>query len=108
MILRTRLFSRKAALALGLLLPLAACASQREATSPPAGGGLEGACSAEAADFALGELYGPTLAQDAREAAGAEIVRALRPGQAVTMEYRADRLSLVLGEDGRVSDVRCG
>ena len=30
------------------------------------------------------------------------------PGDAVTMDYRADRLNIVIGEDGAVVEVKCG
>jgi len=35
-------------------------------------------------------------------------MRALRPGQVVTMEFDARRLTLELDGDGRVVRVRCG
>jgi len=48
------------------------------------------------------------LGEEARLAAGATVVRALRPGEVVTMEYRGDRLTLTLDESGKVSAVNCG
>ncbi len=30
------------------------------------------------------------------------------PGEAVTMDYRPDRLNFVIGEDGKIREVRCG
>lgn len=44
---------------------------------------------------------------DARAATGAVVVRRIRPGQAVTMEFSADRLTLEIA-DGRVVSARCG
>ena len=29
-------------------------------------------------------------------------------GDMVTMDYRSDRLNIIIGDDGRVADVRCG
>jgi len=43
-----------------------------------------------------------------RERSQAKIARALKPGQAVTMEFNAQRVSLVLDSRGIVSAVRCG
>ena len=41
-------------------------------------------------------------------AAGAQNVRTIRPGEAVTMDYRETRLNIELGEDGRIKRLRCG
>lgn len=65
-------------------------------------------CDAAKAQFAVGQTYSDTLATEAKEAAGAKVVRQLLPGQAVTMEFRGDRLNLETGEGGRVVSVRCG
>lgn len=87
-----------------LLTALAACAgTPATAERPP----LE-ACDATAAQFAVGDSYSDDLAERARVAAGAKIARGLFPGQAVTMEYRGDRLNLRVDEQGRVTDVNCG
>jgi hypothetical protein len=37
-----------------------------------------------------------------------QIVRFEEPGYAYTMEYRADRLRIVIGEDGKIKRVLCG
>jgi Peptidase inhibitor I78 family len=65
-------------------------------------------CDAAKAQFAVGQTYSDTLAAEAKAAAGAKVVRQLLPGQAVTMEFRGDRLNLETGEGGRVVSVRCG
>jgi hypothetical protein len=65
-------------------------------------------CSAAPVQNLVGELYTPELGEQARVAAGARVERALRPGQIVTMEFRADRLSFTLDEKGRISSVSCG
>jgi uncharacterized protein involved in copper resistance len=65
-------------------------------------------CDPAKAQFAVGQAYSDTLAERARVAASARTVRRLSPGQAVTMEFRADRLNLETGEDGRIATVRCG
>ena len=65
-------------------------------------------CNAELVQNLVGELYTPELGEQARVTAGARVERALRPGQIVTMEFRADRLSFTLDEKGRISEVNCG
>ena len=39
---------------------------------------------------------------------GAHMARVLRPGQMITKEYNAQRLSLVVDDNGRITAVRCG
>ena len=72
-----------------------------EPGSPPA-------CREAGASFALGQRYSDRLARRARRAAGAGVVRKLAPGQAYTMEYRADRLNLDVDRRGRIRAIRCG
>ena len=65
-------------------------------------------CKEENARFAVGELYSDELAERARRAAGASIVRKTVPGGADTMELRADRLNLDVDRSGRIQSARCG
>jgi hypothetical protein len=65
-------------------------------------------CNESAARFAVGQLADAKLAEEARVRAGAQRVRMVRPGQMVTMEYDAGRLTLDIDAAGRVSGVRCG
>ncbi len=65
-------------------------------------------CDATKARFAVGEAFDAALLERARTAAGAAVARRLHPDQPVTMEYRGDRLNMLVGDDGEVSAVRCG
>lgn len=65
-------------------------------------------CDATRAEFAVGQAYSDALAEQARAAAGARIVRRLVPGQMVTMEFSAERLNLDTDASGKVAAVRCG
>jgi len=76
-----------------------------QAETPAANGD---GCNAEAVLRLVGELYTPELGEEARVTAGARVERALRPGQIVTMEFRADRLTFMVDEKGRISTVSCG
>ena len=73
---------------------------------PPTHGA--GACDAAAAQGLVGQAATSALAADAQRLAGAGTMRWLRPGQMVTMEYRADRLNIQIDEQNRVIAVRCG
>lgn len=44
----------------------------------------------------------------ARRVSRARVVRVLRPGQIVTMEFRADRLNLDVDARGIITGARCG
>lgn len=76
---------------------LAACETQ-VAEAP-----VEDACGA--AD--LQHLVG-TPASGAEEVAAPGSVRMIRPGDAVTMDYRADRLNFELDAEDRIDRVYCG
>ena len=66
------------------------------------------ACREAPAHFALGQPYSDQLGRRARRRAGAWTVRTIEPGKVYTMEFRADRLTMVLDARGRVRAVRCG
>ena len=89
-----------------LLLALGACAAPPE-REPPAPA-LPGGCDASKAQFAVGHPPGLAILDQARERSGARMLRTLRPGQLVTMEYNAERLNLELDSSGTVVRVRCG
>lgn len=65
-------------------------------------------CNADPAQFAIGQAHTDALADKARKAAGAKVVRRLVPGQVVTMEFSPERLNLETDEKGVVVAVRCG
>ncbi len=67
-----------------------------------------GRCDAAPAQGLIGKRGSDALAETARRSAGAGIVRTLRPGAMVTMEYRVDRLNVVVDEKGMVTAIRCG
>lgn len=92
-------------IALPLLLVLAGCAIA-PAPAPVDPGG--GACNAAGAQFVVGRNADAATQEAARLRSGARIVRTLRPGQVVTLEYSGERLNLELDANGRVTRVRCG
>lgn len=94
---------------IALLLPLlvAACA---QTAAPPAAPAPSpgGTCQAAGARFAVGQVATGALLADAQRRAGAQQVRVLRPGQAVTLEFNPARLNLEVDATERVTGVRCG
>lgn len=66
----------------------------------------------ECRNMALGQFVGremtPRLHTRLRRASGARDVRVVRPGEAVTMDFRADRLTVYVGPRGRIDRLSCG
>lgn len=93
----------QAALTLALSAGLAACTTTESPPSPPA---EAGACNADAAQSLVGKPA--SSAEEARAASGARAMRVVRPGQAVTMDYRPDRLNVELDASDIVVRISCG
>ena len=85
---------------------LAACAQLPPVDDTPEMGG--GQCDASK----LGDLVGKTatsaLVADAQKRAGARTTRVIKPGMAVTMDYRTDRLNIDVTDRNVVTATRCG
>jgi hypothetical protein len=67
-----------------------------------------GSCKAEAAQKLVGQARSDALGQEALKLTGAKAIRWIRPGDAVTMDYRMDRLNIDLDAQGRVTRIHCG
>jgi hypothetical protein len=65
-------------------------------------------CNAEKLDSLIGKPRSEAVTAEAKRLSGAKIVRWLTPGMMTTMEFRADRLNLHLGTDGKIGSARCG
>lgn len=77
------------------------------APPPPAENDMD-SCNADTARPVIGKTATAEVVEEARKAAGAGIARTLKPGQVVTMEYRADRLNIDVDERNVITNVRCG
>ncbi len=91
---------------LPLLLLATACAPAPARDQTPVMGG--GACDAAPVQDLVGKPSGEALGADALARSGAKVMRWIRPGQVVTMEYREDRLNLHLDDKGVVARINCG
>jgi len=66
-------------------------------------------CNADAAQSFVGQQAGDDVVAQAQAAAGAKgAVRVIKPGQAVTMDFRADRLNVEVDEQGVIVRISCG
>ena len=88
-----------------LALAAAACTQERPATAPAAPGVQ---CNANNLQSLIGQPRSEALIAEAKRLSGAKMVRYLTPDMMVTMEFRADRLNLHVGSDGKVASARCG
>lgn len=65
-------------------------------------------CNADAVQSLVGQASSDAVIEQARADSGASSVRALKPGDAATMDYREDRLNIELDADGVIQSLRCG
>ena len=93
-------------------LILAGCSTPHRAQSEGAAPASvlvdDGRCHAEQAQFAVGKPVTEALLDSAKSRSGAQTVRALKPSDAVTMDYRSERLNLNTDADGTVLRANCG
>ena len=90
----------------GLLALTMGCATTTpEAEIPDHGAG---ACNAAPVQDLVGRAATQELGADAVRRSGARALRWIGPNDAVTMDYRTDRLNIDLDGRGRVKALRCG
>ncbi|WP_225207203.1 I78 family peptidase inhibitor [Novosphingobium huizhouense] len=65
-------------------------------------------CAAGQLAVLLQHVPGPRTRAAVERFAAPAPVRWVRPGAAVTPDYRAERLNLILDEDERIAALRCG
>ena len=97
--------------AIGLLgsLAIAGCSSlQPDPGRPGERAAASGACHAEPVQWAIGEeATQQTMARVWRES-HAGLIRPIAPDQAVTADFRQDRVNVELDADNRIVRIRCG
>ncbi|MCD6006260.1 hypothetical protein J4377_15210 [Halomonas sp. XH26] len=110
--------SRLAAL-LASVLPvsvlLVACAGSPDnvsAPAPPTVGQTSSVtnttCDADAVQYAIGSPFDEANVPTLQSESGAKQVRVLRPNSAATMDYREDRLNILLESNDMIEALRCG
>lgn len=65
------------------------------------------ACDAAAVQDWRGRRYTPALGEELLRRTGAETLRPVRPGEAVAMDFRSDRLTVELDRADRIVALRC-
>ena len=92
----------------GLLLMTMACASVPPGEEPPEEVGGGGSCDASGLGDLVGRPASSELGTEAVRRSGARSLRWIQPGDAVTMDYRTDRLNIRLDSRNRVEGFTCG
>ena len=65
-------------------------------------------CKSEGLDAFVGQQPTSEVGSEVLTKSGAKVLRWLQPGQIVTMEFRADRVNIVIGTNGKIERVTCG
>lgn len=65
-------------------------------------------CQPDAGQAFLGQVASEDVIAKVMAATGASSVRVIKPGMAVTMDFRDDRLNLDVDADGVIVKVHCG
>ncbi|MFN3943991.1 MAG: I78 family peptidase inhibitor [Allosphingosinicella sp.] len=94
-------------LAGGLMLMTMGCATVADEREPDRMEGIQ-TCNVEAVQNLVGQQATAELGRDALQRSGSGALRWIRPGDAVTMDYRTDRLNIELDARGRVARIYCG
>ncbi|HEJ1170175.1 TPA: hypothetical protein SLU36_005169 [Pseudomonas aeruginosa] len=78
------------------------------ASAPAATPAADGRCDANAVQAYVGKQASAAIVEEARRAAGAEVARALRPHDAVTMDYNLRRLNIDVDDTLVIKRLSCG
>lgn len=102
--------------AMPLIAVLAACASTPPTSSEPAAvtGGNQparpgtGKCNADAVQWAIGQDNNQANFDRIWKESGAGLIRPISPNQAVTMDFREDRVNIHLDAANKITRISCG
>lgn len=84
---------------------LAGCAPMTKQPPAPA---VPTGCDAGKLHDLIGKPYETSQADTLRNKANARLIRVIRPGNVVTMDFRQDRLNVKLDASNRVTGLNCG
>lgn len=89
-------------------LALAGCAATERPADSSAAAPAADECGAQALQSYLGDVAAGPVEARIREAVGNGRVRFIGPNDAVTMDFRPDRLNVETDAQGRIVRIRCG
>lgn len=94
--------------AVAAALSLTACSSAPPATAEAPAKPGSGTCNAEPVQWAIGQEGNQANMGRIWRESGAGLIRPIGPNQAVTMDYREDRVNVSLDAANRITKVTCG
>lgn len=65
-------------------------------------------CDSDGVQNMLGQPYSDSVGETVRQRSGSRVIRLLRPGQVMTMEYDPSRINIILDAKGAIQALRCG
>jgi Peptidase inhibitor I78 family len=91
-------------------LLVAACSTvAAEEPTPPAHDETPGyACKSDGLDTFVGRDGTPEVGKEVLAKSGAKSLRWLKPGMAVTMEFRSERVNIAVDANNKIARVNCG
>lgn len=99
-----------AACLVGAMAGLSACAPpkalQPDSPGPQIGG--SGSCQADKVAWAVGQTSNEQVFARVWKESGAGLIRPIAPGQAVTRDFKPDRLNVRLDANNVITGVDCG
>ena len=95
--------------AIALAALLGAGCTTVAAQEPPVHGQMPGnECRSEGLNAFVGQTATAEIGSDILKKSGAKVLRWLQPGQIVTMEFRFDRVNVMLDAQNKIEAVTCG
>lgn len=91
-------------LLLALGLALMGCAPMPVGPSPP----YTGQCDAAKGSWAIGRAATADVIERVRVETGSQVVRVIKPGQAVTMDFSAARVNISVNDRNAIVGITCG
>ena len=67
-----------------------------------------GTCDASRVQSAIGQQASPAVLEQVTLGSGAQSARVVRPGEAVTMDFNASRLTVSVDAGNRITQLACG
>ena len=94
-----------------LMIPMLAGCTAAGSLQPAEAGPVvkgDGRCDATPVSWAVGRKADEEVMKKVWRQSGAGLVRPIAPGQAVTRDFRADRVNVHIDRDNRITAVSCG
>lgn len=76
--------------------------------APSAAASSSGRCNSDLVQNLVGKGLTPALAEESRQRAGAQVVRVVRPQDAMTMDFNSQRLTITTSDSLVVQTATCG